>query len=178
MTRFATLLLIILVTGCVSQPVGLHTPAEILGTASHWSMKGKLGLRSPEENLSLGVWWSQAGDVYEIDFRGAMAMGSGRITGDPARGIRLEANGDKPVYGQTPEQLVERLTGVSVPVTPMKYWVRGRPSPESPYESAADGFRQMGWLVETTLDPRGLPKRIILTREAVRLKLVVKSWGY
>ena len=178
-------ILSLILTACINKTPLLDdengqplTRAQMLGEASHWSMKGKLGLKSPDENLNLGVWWTQEGEAYQIDFRGAMAIGSGRISGDPEKGTSLEANGDPPVFGRSPEQLVKKLTGVSIPVSPMKYWVRGLPAPGSNWEGNADRFQQMGWLVEVLPDSRGLPQRILLTRQDVRLKLIVKSWGY
>lgn len=105
-------------------------------------------------------------------------MGGGRISGHPDTGIRMEKNGETPVYGSSPERLVERLTGMQIPVSPMKYWVRGIPSPEADYSMGQDSIAQDGWLVEYRLDARGLPKRITLTRGEVRVRVLVKSWNY
>lgn len=154
------------------------SPAFQLEEAETWSMTGKLGLRSPQKNASLGVWWNQEGEEFQIDFRGALALGGGRISGQPGVGIKLEKNGEEPVYGDSLEHLVEQLTGLRIPVSPMKYWVRGIPSPEANYSRGQHSIDQKGWLVEYKMDSRGLPKRITLTRGEVLVRVVVKSWDY
>lgn len=167
--------------GCAVSTKGIDSNANQLGRAKTWSLKGKLGLQSPAENANLGIWWDQQDEAFEITFRGALSMGSGRLSGGGVggvKGVKLEQNGEEAVYGSSPEQLITRFLGEEIPVSPMKFWVRGIPSPETSFASR-DGFiEQMGWSVEYTMDSRGLPKRIILRRNEVKLKLIVKSWSY
>lgn len=181
-------LLLGMVAGCTTSLDNLGGRSGQLGLAEIWSMTGKLGVQSPAENTSLGIWWSQNEEEFEITFRGALAFGAGRLsshsnnpnptdTGSDAS-VKLERNGKKAIYGSSPEQLVAQLLGQEIPVSPMKYWVRGMPSPEASYTEGEGSIKQLGWQVEYTRDNKGLPRRIILNRDDVRLKLVVKSWSY
>lgn len=139
-----------------------------------WSLSGRLGVAAGNRHGTFTVDWRQHKDNYQIVLLGPMGIGVARITGSPDR-VTLKIPRHAPMTARSPEALLVRSLGLNIPVTPLRYWVRGKPAP-GPYQPTSDGFKQQGWTVKYLDYLQGLPTRIRLTRPRVKLIMVVTQW--
>jgi outer membrane lipoprotein LolB len=128
--------------------------------------------------------WKQLGTYYTIYLDGPLGQAIAKIEGKP-EGVQLEASGER-YKGQNPEQLLFELTGWDFPVSLLRYWVMGMPSPagESTLKLNNQGnpllINQQGWTVEYLQykDFSGItmPSRMKIRQGEVQATLVARSW--
>lgn len=166
----AIIVLVLLVSACASRPI-----ISSAGNDDAWSLNGRIGINAGSRHGSFTVDWLQRPGHFEINLLGPLGMGVARVTGDPGR-VVLDVPGQAPVVADSPDSLLKQAVGVDIPVTPLRYWVRGKPAP-GPHRSTADGFHQFGWQVAYLRYEKQLPVKIRLTRPEVKVMMVVKQWA-
>lgn len=163
--------ILLLVSGCTTLPV---VTGDVVARDQVWSLRGKLGVSAGKERGNFIVDWQQDKDQFEINLMGPLGMGVANIMG-AADGVTLRLPGEDPVYATSADQLLLTVMGLNIPVTEMKYWVRGYPAPGR-YRDTDTGFTQFGWRVEYLAFERSLPVRIRLTRPEVKLTMAIRQW--
>lgn len=169
-------------------PIAAESPAAQL---QHWTINGKLGVRSPGENGSANLqWWQRNAQNYRIHLSGPLGAGTTVITGTPA-GVTLQKGSEVPLQAASPAELTAQILGWPLPVAEMYYWVRGMAAPGAPVEGRQQdsqgqlqSLRQAGWHLNfsgyRSAGPYVLPTRIVAeTRQAagpVKVTLVIKEW--
>lgn len=166
-------------------PAAWQAHRQSVQPITHWTLQGKLGLRSARESGSGTLYWRQELDTYDIRLSGPLGRGATRLSGDSG-GVLLEIAGQPPVSASSTEQLLEEQIGWRLPVEHLLWWVRGLPSPGSPSRLQLDTdsrlarLTQAGWVVEysryQTIGDVTLPQRLQLSGHDVLLTLVVTQW--
>ena len=194
--NFTWLLLIVLVSGCSTIPkTEVNIPESgrqrlwearqiQLTQFNDWQLEGRLGLRVPGQSGSMSMEWRQVGEAYTVYLDGPLGQSIAKIEGKPER-VQLEASGER-YKGQSPEQLLFELTGWNLPVSLLRYWVMGMPSPVgySTLKLNNQGnpslISQQGWTVEYLQykDFSGvtMPSRLKIRQGEVQATLVARSW--
>lgn len=156
-----------------------------LATLTDWELNGRVAVADGKDGGSGSLDWKQDGDVVNFDFRGPLGAGAAHIqgTGD-ALWVRT-SRGDDFVTSDPERDFAERLH-MPLPVLSMRYWMLGLPDPGTTYDKQVDArgelvrLEQRGWQVEYLgyADVQGysLPIRLTLTRDTVRIKLVMDAW--
>ena len=159
-----------------------HSDVSQMG---NWQLRGKLGFKTDSAGGSANIQWMQRKDDYQISLRGPFSTGSATIVGDQQ--MAELKTGDQ-VFRQPPEQLLFRLTGLSIPVTQLQHWLKGLPMPEGPKATAiehnADGtiarFTQDQWQISLSnyqqTNAGKLPKKIVGQKDNVNFKFVISRW--
>lgn len=150
----------------------------------HWNLKGRMGLRVPGDSGTLSLEWQQNKESYLIYLDGPLGQSVAKISGQPGF-VALEASG-KRYQDRNPEKLLFELTGWDLPVSLLRYWVMGLPSPESKAITQLNNrgypelIVQKGWQVEYLQykDFSGvtLPVRIKIRQDGVQATLFARSW--
>jgi len=178
-----------LISGCASLlgttalPVMLPSDwASRRGALQSWprfELRGRVAVASGEEGFTASLRWAQREAASKIELDGPLGVG----------GLRLEFN-----HGRLADEIaradLERRLGFSLPVDSLRYWMLGVPDPaHSALERVADGhprlesLQQQGWTVVFPAYAKvsgvnyELPQRIEATREGLRLRLLVDTWG-
>lgn len=155
---------------------------------SAFALKGRLAVAAGDEGFSAGLRWTQRDREALIDLDGPLGVGGLRLR---AAGDTLELSGARGerLDGDAARAELERRLGFPLPLTALRYWVRGVPDPaqRADEQLAPDGTRllamvQDGWRVEYpdyVEDPAAgpLPRRLSIVRGDARLRLVVESWS-
>lgn len=150
----------------------------------HWHLKGRLGLSVPGDSGTLSLEWQQNKESYLIYLDGPLGQSVAKINGQPGS-VALEASG-KRYHDQNPEKLLSELTGWDLPVSLLRYWIMGLPSPESHAsiqlnnQGHPDLITQQGWQVEylqyKEFSGITLPVRIKVRQGEVQATLFARSW--
>ncbi len=194
--RSSILLVLMLATvACVHRP-GLTPPENLrehekqLQAINAWRIDGKLGVRTADDSGSASIKWTQQGLDYQINLSGPLGQKRMIITGQPGK-VRMEQTGEPAREARSPEALIKKQLGWTLPVTQLAYWVRGLPAPKgriARLEQNSDGLvallQQGDWLIRYTnysdqsLNDKtlALPGRIVAEYRDVRLTLVIRQW--
>lgn len=185
------LALCLLLASCATRPP--PTPVENwqlyrdqLAREEHWQLRGKLAVRTAEESEKARFSWRNTPDNYRIRLSGTLGMGTTYIKGDDGS-VSLEQGGEPPVVAATPEQLIRDQLGRDIPVSHLRYWVRGISAPGEPalqLQISDDGLltrlQQAGWQLSYTeyraVGPWNLPGQVVATRDDVELTLSIYDW--
>jgi outer membrane lipoprotein LolB len=184
-------ILALLIAGCARAPL---SPVENferyqrrLAAMEDWQLRGKMNLRVPGDSETVRVSWDNEPASYDIRLSGTLGMGATWIRGD-ARSVRLERGGEEPVVAATPEDLVYTELGREIPISELRYWVRGLPAPYPHPEHMAftptgvlSHLEQSGWSLQYSdyraVGPWNLPGKILATRDDLRLTLLISEWS-
>ena len=158
---------------------------EILGALEVWSLRGRLGIRTPEDASSGNLKWWQEGPSFVAEIDGPLGIGGVRASGDP-NAVTLEGSRIDTVTVTDPGNELYRQPGLQVPIEGLRYWLLGVPVPSLPaeVEQGANGLPerivQAGWDIEfreyRTWSLNPLPRRIVANSGETRLTIVVRDW--
>lgn len=184
-------LLLALLGGCARQPL---SPVENferyqrrLAAIQDWNLSGKMNLRVPGDSETVRVIWHNRPDRYSIRLSGALGMGATWIRGDQYS-VRLEQGGEEPIVAASPEDLVYTQLGRRIPISELRYWVRGLPAPYPRPRTmnftpagVLSHLEQSGWSLQYS-DYRAegrwnLPGKIVAHRDDLRLIFLVSEWS-
>ena len=172
----------VLTSGCaVTGPVGSGRDVD-------FRLRGKIAVRGDAVAFSASFEWLQSAEDYDVALWGPLGQGRVRLHGDGKRLTIIDSRG-RTATGRSAEAFAEAALGWSVPITALRYWVRGRYDPASPVaveRSAANGlpsgFEQFGWVVDVSRwrdSATGpVPGRIVVQRGAERILIVCKEWSF
>lgn len=194
-SRISLLFLILLTAACAHRP-SLTPPENVLEhqrqvqMIGQWQISGKLGIRTPTDNGSASLKWSQENTNYQINLSGPLGQKRMIITGSPEK-VRMEQTGEPEQEAKSPEALIKKQLGWTLPVTQLAYWVRGVPAPKgriTHLEQNSAGLiaqlQQGDWLItysnysDQTFNGKtlALPGKVTAEYRDVRLILAIRQW--
>lgn len=158
---------------------------QALNRIHNWQLNGKIAVQSSRDSGSATVDWTQRAKQYNIALMGPFGSHGLRLSGQPGRVTMVTAEG-KRVTANNPEQLLAKQWGFHVPVSYLKYWVRGLPVegiPSNPKFDAAHRISQLsqqGWNVQylsyTKAAGIDLPNRMSISSPELKVKIVIYDW--
>jgi outer membrane lipoprotein LolB len=156
----------------------------------HWSLRGRLNIRSNNESDTINLNWQQDAGAFDITLSGTLGLGAVRITGD-ATGVVVEKAGEAPLQADSLETISTDILGYAFPAAELLYWIRGLPAPGS----RADITYNREGLVATLSQPDAqgrrwemqydnyqetaghfLPGRLRLEQTPYRLTFLISAW--
>jgi len=157
-----------------------------LSVLRDWTLKGRIAVQTEDDGWHGGLYWKQAGDDYRLRFNAPLGQGSIEVY-SVADGVELRTSKKRSRHARTPEGLMQQDLGWHLPVTGMRYWIKGTPAPGGnvgSMELDGDGrlhrLEQSGWRVEFS-DYREsglfwLPASIAFENGDVRVRIRVTRW--
>ena len=111
-------------TGIPQQEIDRQQHQLKLSQFDHWTVKGRLAFKSPDEKFSAYLNWEQQQDHYLLNLNSFIGTSLMKMAGSPGFS-RLEA--DDNIYTDTnASQLINRITGWNIPVEKLAKWVKGQ----------------------------------------------------
>lgn len=159
----------------------------VLSNMIDWQFRGDFILKMPGKKLSANIFWQQQAALYQIMLFGPFGIGSVTIEGG-SDFVQLKDNRGHAYSAQTPEALLQRQVGWSLPVSSLYYWVRGLPAPGRVDQLMYDEFHriqhmeQQGWSIDYVAYQRvqqlELPREIRFMHDKIYLDLTIEgdSW--
>lgn len=174
--------LLLLNAACITQPQRIVGTSAVrdAGELRDWTASGRMGISGVEQAGSGGFTWRQQADISDLQVRGPMGMGLLAIHLQGQRLTLQASDGTQYDAAQALAELEQRL-GAPVPVAQLRYWVLGLAAPGvHQWLAPSTTLTQEGWQIRySDWLQRGalrLPGKVILSREQVRIVIVVQEW--
>ncbi len=161
--------------------------AAILG----WSLKGRIALRTDDNGWSATLNWRQIDQQYTMRIIAPLGLGTYEIRQD-AEKITLLTDENKVFKAKNAESLMLENLGWSVPVSGLRYWIRGIPDPNHPIDSFAlndeaqlvnikqstnGSTWEIRFLSYKSVDQYTLPGKLVLTNSKAKITILAKQWN-
>ncbi len=193
--RLAVLMaLLVVLSGCAVAPPSPSTAPDAwaarqstLTRLTQWQADGRIGVVNGQDGWHASFQWAQRDSDYRIDIIGPLGQGRVAIQGD-GREVSVQTQDGQQWTAPDPDILLEQTLGMRLPVTGLRYWVRGLPAPgpTSLLQTDATGrlarLEQDGWVIEyplyapTSVLNLDLPERIVARRQDMNIKLIIEQW--
>ncbi|MDO9372494.1 MAG: lipoprotein insertase outer membrane protein LolB [Gammaproteobacteria bacterium] len=169
---------------------------QALAALQSWNLNGRIAVLTAQQGWHAGVRWMEQDGGYHIHLDAPLGQGAAEIIGNRA-GVVLRT-GDGEFSAESAEDLLEQRLGWRLPVSGLRYWVRGLPDTRAPVEGHtldAAGrltrLQQAGWDIEfkryASAGPLELPDKIFLTNNSagnsastdatLEIRLVIEHWS-
>lgn len=156
-----------------------------LSAITTWSFDGRIGVTLGKQGWHADLRWQQRGKDYDIRISGPLGQGAGLLQGGPS-GVVLTTPDRKQTRAADAESLMYAKFGWWVPVSGLRYWLRGLPDPATPAKTTLDARNQLTHLVQADWDIHftryarvgavSLPDRLTLENDTMKVKLIIDSW--
>jgi outer membrane lipoprotein LolB len=169
--------------GCAAAPV---TDTNMSGVDNpNWEFNGRVSLTRGEEGWHASLSWQERQDHYQLQVSGPLGQGAFRLAGDENGVLLVDADGET-YSARDADALLSHVTGWALPVTGMRYWVRGLSVPDVVSQVTRDEqgrlarLEQSGWTI--TYDRyqsdtvAALPAKLQLVRGDISVRLVIDHW--
>lgn len=193
--HLVSLFLIAFLTGCASVAPPAAAPAKKvsweqrqaqIAQLNFWHLNGKIAVQTAQQSGSATIDWSQNNNRYTVSLFGPLGTNSIKLNGQPGK-VSMETSNGKKMSADSAETLLAQGWGFHLPVSYLRYWVRGLPVPGVAAKPKLDNYQrlasldQAGWFVQyqsyTTVGNLDLPSRITITSSSLRTKMVIYKWG-
>ncbi len=152
-------------------------------------LDGEFSIQQPMKLPQMADFnWKQFGSkAYSINFTSTLGLFSAEIYYQFGY-VELWKNGTHVSKAKTPERLMQKAFGWSLPISPMSSWVKGMPAKNAGYyEARYDCFghlislRQAGWVLHYNAyknndDGVDFPQVILMSRPGLQIKIVITDW--
>jgi outer membrane lipoprotein LolB len=154
---------------------------QTLQHADAWALQGRAAVAAGTQGWQASLDWRQSASSSELHLSGPLGIGAQAIKQTPNG---LSINGAAPSAAAL-AQLQDRL-GFELPIGDLRYWLLGVPDPKGSFDlqrndqDRAQHLVQAGWSIDYDryMAAAGdvLPALIVLTRDDVRVRIVVDHW--
>jgi outer membrane lipoprotein LolB len=156
-----------------------------LADITSWDIKASIAIRTSKEAESATLHWQQNKQKYTIYLFGPLGSNSYTLNGTPNKVELINPQGKK-FYADSAESLLAQQTGWRLPVSHLKYWVRGLPVPGITATKHFDNYHHMselaqdGWRIQflryTSMHDVDLPSKIFLNNSQLSVKIIISQW--
>lgn len=157
-----------------------------LNALQNWQVRGKLSVVSPGDSVTGYLTWQQQQDQYDLFIAGPFGSGSSRLQGNRHQAELSLPGWSQPQQASSPEQLMLAHLGWNFPVSDIRYWVKGQPSPNGSVTSRYNDqglllqLQQHGWDIRySRYQQRGgywLPGLIRISGYDFRFTFAIQEW--
>jgi len=158
----------------------------LLSRVQNWQISGKIAVNTSQDSGSASVDWSQHAQDFKISLYGPLGANGMTLNGNASKVTMETSNGQK-ISASSAEQLIAQQWGWKLPVSYLKYWIRGLPVPNLPQTSRFDEAHRLATLNQqgftivyngyTTAGKLELPQRMSITSPSFKSKLVIYKWN-
>lgn len=152
-----------------------------------WYNEGVFGVTVNGKTNIANFDWQQHYNNYVINIFTTLHVGSAKIEGDNTKVIFWKSAKEK-IIAKTPEELLYKQFGWSLPISDLIYWVKGMPAPLNGItKKHFDAFnhlimlQQQGWKIAyhdfISVGAVDVPSKIYLENPKFKIKIIIKHWN-
>lgn len=186
----SVLTLILFLAGCANPPkptVNLNSSAHqlTLKKLDHWSIKGRLGFKSPEKKQSANFRWQQSPQQYQLNMTSIIGTSLVKMLGNDNE-VTLIAD-DETYQDTDPSHLIWRVTGWQIPVEELRFWIKGQHQNNDQVIMSEQGWINQlqpscnnceNWLINydnyKLVDKTWLPHKVVLNNSLNNSQLLIR----
>jgi len=183
-------ILILLLTSCATpskQTVSLNSSSHQLSLKQqeHWSIKGKLGFKSPDKKQSANFRWQQTQQQYQLNLTSIIGTSLLKMQGNEE--VATLVADDETYQDSDPSHLIWRVTGWQIPVEKMRFWIKGQHQNNDKVITSEQGWVSQlqpicnnckNWLINydnyKLIDNIWLPHKVVLRNKSNNSQLLVR----
>ncbi len=183
-------ILILLLASCATPPkptVSLNSSSHQLSLKQqeHWSIKGKLGFKSPDKKQSANFRWQQTQQQYQLNLTSIIGTSLLKMQGNEE--VATLVADDETYQDSDPSHLIWRVTGWQIPVEKMRFWIKGQHQNNDLVVTSEQGWVSQlqpicnnckNWLINydnyKLIDNIWLPHKVVLRNKTNNSQLLVR----
>lgn len=156
-----------------------------LQAIASFQIEGKIAASDGKQGFSAGLRWRQLADAATIDLSAPLGFGAAHIEQRP-EGLTVTTAQGATFQGAGASEQLSATLGFEPPLGSLRFWVLGASDPAFPAQESIDDQQRLahldqdGWHVDcadyTLVNQQWLPRRLVVTRQGLRLKLIVNTW--
>jgi outer membrane lipoprotein LolB len=168
-----------------SVPQPISTRQASLNRIQNWQLYGKIAVQTDRDAGSASFNWTQHHDNYVVSLSGPLGTHPIKLSGRMGYTV-LETSNGKRFTAQSPEILLAQQWGFNLPVSNLKYWIRGLPAPNLPAKKHTDAYGRLSQLSQAgstvqylsyhSVHSVDLPDKIFITSPSLKTKIIIYSW--
>lgn len=155
-----------------------------------WNVQGRVSVATRDNGGQADIFWSQQDNQhYDIKMVAPFGSGTSYVQGRP-QGVVLTTSSGEQFADRNADALFQQVQGWNFPVSGLRYWLLGIPSPHSQFkllDLTENGqlavLEQDGWRIEMRryqqVNQFSLPKKVFITREddeELDVRMVIRKW--
>ena len=188
MRLFSVLLLVLHLAGCAVAPTASRKgvyPEPGIEAYPVWQFRGRVSLTQGEQGWHASLNWREVSGQYRLNLAGPMGQAAIQLDGD-GDGVRLRTANGEELTARDADSLVKSATGWHLPVSGIRYWVRGVPAPVAAAQTFTDENGRLARLLQSGWDihynrfqnvaGRDWPTRLQLAAGDITVRLVIDEW--
>jgi outer membrane lipoprotein LolB len=160
--------------------VGWGQRAADLQRLQDWQLDGRAAVAVGNQGWQATLHWTEHADAAELRLAGPFGVGAMVLKQTP-EGVSLNGS----THADTLTQVQDTL-GFELPIEHLRYWLLGVPDPAGAFDLTRNGqdrastLTQDGWRIDydryMPVGGDALPSLLVLTRDAVRVRIAVDHW--
>jgi outer membrane lipoprotein LolB len=167
------------------QKLSWQAREQILSNIQSWQVNGKIAVRTARDSGSASIDWKQQNKQFNIALLGP--LGSNAMTLQNTGGkVSMRTADGKEFSADSAEQLLAKQWGFNLPVSYLRYWIRGLPVPGIPHQDKLDeynrlaSFSQQGYNIEylaySQTNKIDLPSKLTIESPSLKTKIMIYKW--
>ncbi len=187
---------ILALSGCVSLKLPNQGPQKFhqesaktrtneLRKINKWNINGAFSIQHDKKVEIANYSWQQSRGNYSLQINSSLNIYSLLIKGRAGH-VTLKESKQKPLRAASAESLLNKRLGWSIPISNLKYWVRGlsaNGASKSKYDKYGHLVKlwQQGWAVTFSnyinIGRFDLPRTLNIQGHNLKIKIVIKNWA-
>jgi outer membrane lipoprotein LolB len=158
----------------------------VLSGVNNWLINGRLAVINGHESWHLSLKWQRTGDNYVLDLSGPFGTGHAQLTGSKGNVLLVDADQNY-FYADSPDRLLQEVTGLRIPVKSLLYWINGIPDGNIKVDSQRiDAYgrlaelKQSDWNIRfkqyIDVERHELPQKIFIDGFDLKVKIFIDEW--
>ena len=158
----------------------------VLSGVNNWLINGRIALINGDESWHLNLKWNRQGENYVLDLSGPFGTGHAQLTGSKGNVVLVDADQNY-FYADSPDRLLQEVTGLRIPVKSLLYWINGIPDWNVKVDSQRlDAYGRLAELKQSEWNIRfkqyidvaqhELPQKIFIDGFNLKVKIFIDEW--
>lgn len=165
-------------------PVAASWPERraALHALDSYEFSGRVAVTGVARGGSAGLQWQQRGRSADVGLRAPLGLSGAEVHFDD-RTISYRFSDGETVQGERAVSALDELLGFDPPLASLRYWLIGVDDPALPESHVLDDRSRLAWLQQgdwridyESYQAQSLPQRLTLSRDALRVRIVVQEW--
>jgi outer membrane lipoprotein LolB len=159
--------------------------ALLLQDVDHFTLRGRLAANNGQSGVTAALRWRQQGTEAELSLSGPLGFGGARVQLTSGQ-LTITTSDGQQLTGAAADARLAAMLGFQPPLRSLRYWVVGVSDPLQSATPSLDArqrltqLQQGGWRIDydeyLPVAGEWLPRRLTLSRDTLRLKLVIDAW--